>query len=86
MVKPTPQELQQIINQAQQHHSAGRLQEAEAGYRQVLAQDENNPVALNLLGTIAHQTGNHAAAEELIALAVQRAPKFHEAAYNRGVV
>jgi len=47
-------------------HQAGQLAQAQALYRQVLAQDPGNAEALHLLGVLAHQTGHHAAAEQLI--------------------
>ena len=65
------------INQAMQtavgHHQAGRVAEAEAIYRQVLAVQPQNPDALHLLGVIALQTGHPEAAIQLItqALAVK---------------
>ena len=48
------------------HHRAGRLAEAEAVYRAILASDPNHADALQLLGTIAHQVGQHGAAIELL--------------------
>ena len=38
------------IEQALEHHRAGRLQQAEAIYRQMLRQEPNHPDALHLLG------------------------------------
>lgn len=61
-------------------HQAGQLAQAQALYRQVLAQDPGNAEALHLLGVLAHQTGHHAAAEQLIRQATSLAPqaaKFH---------
>ena len=43
--------------QAVRHHAAGRLAEAGAGYRQVLARDANHAASLHGLGVIAYQTG-----------------------------
>ena len=56
---------------AVQHHQAGRLAEAEAGYRQVLARDPRHADSLNLLGVIAAQCGHPDAAIELIAQAIR---------------
>ncbi len=81
-----PQDLQQMINLALQNHQAGRLQQAETGYRKVLAANPEHPVALNLLGTIAHQSGNNDAAEQLISKAVNLAPDYAEAFLNLGIV
>src|SRR5262245_1256826 len=62
--------VEQALQIALQHHSAGQLQQAEQICRQVLAHDPNNFDALQLLGTLAHQSGHVAAAVELISKAV----------------
>ncbi|MGD0390512.1 MAG: tetratricopeptide repeat-containing glycosyltransferase family protein [Tepidisphaeraceae bacterium] len=62
--------IQQAIDLALQHHQAGRLQEAEPLYRQVLAQQPNHADALNLLGMLAGQTGRLDAALNLIRRAI----------------
>ena len=49
--------IQQAIDLGVQHHTAGHLTEAESIYKQVLEADSNQPVALNLLGVVAHQLG-----------------------------
>jgi protein O-GlcNAc transferase len=54
------------------HHKAGRLPEAEACYRQVLAVDPDHADANNLLGAIAIQVGRADLAVELIGRAIQR--------------
>ena len=53
-----------------QHHQAGRLDEAEAHYRQALADDPNHAEALHLLGLLAHQLGQHDIAVGLIGQAI----------------
>ncbi len=53
-----------------QHHSAGRLEQAEAAYRELLASDPGNIDALHFLGVAAYQRGAHAQAEELISRAL----------------
>ena len=58
------------IGSALQHHQAGRLAQAEALYREVLALDPQNIDALHFLGVIAHQQGRHKQAEELISRAL----------------
>ena len=57
-----------------QHHQAGRLREAEASYRKILARDPQCVDALHLLGVIAHQVGQHELAVELIGRAAALAP------------
>ena len=62
------------------HHRAGRLAEAEAIYRQVIADDAQNPQALNLLGALAMQTGRLPQAIDLLGRAVAARPQaasFH---------
>ena len=66
-------------------HQAGRMQEAEQHYRQVLAADAKHIDALHLFGVLAHQVGRSDAAVELIGKALaldERVPDFH---YNIGL-
>ena len=53
------------LREAAVHHRAGRLPEAAAGYRAILARDPRQPDALYLLGVVAHQTGQNAQAARL---------------------
>jgi protein O-GlcNAc transferase len=71
--------VQEQLDYALSHHRAGRLPQAEVTYRQVLEQDPNNIQALHLLGVIAIQAGQSAAAIDLIGRAVQIKPDFVEA-------
>jgi protein O-GlcNAc transferase len=61
-----------ILNAGIAHHQAGRLAEAEASYRQVLAAQPDHPDALHLLGAIAQQAGRHDLAVDLIRQAIRR--------------
>ena len=45
------------IELGMQHHSAGRLADAEAVYRQVLETEPDHPTALHMLGVVAYQAG-----------------------------
>jgi tetratricopeptide (TPR) repeat protein len=54
------------------HHQAGRLSEAEACYRRVLAVQPDHADALHLLGVIAHQVKRHDIAVDLISRAIRR--------------
>ncbi|MCS5659524.1 MAG: tetratricopeptide repeat protein, partial [Dehalococcoidia bacterium] len=58
--------LEQALDFAMQHHTAGRLPEAEKIYQQILQTDPNHPDALHLLGVIAHQVGQNNRAVDLI--------------------
>jgi len=76
---------QQALERALQHHSAGRLAEAESIYQQVLQSDPNQPVALHLLGVIAHQVEKNDVAVNLISQALDFTPEFAEAHSNLGL-
>ena len=68
------------------HHQAGRLQEAEQIYQQVLKVDSDNPDALHLLGLMAHQVGNSEIAVQMIERAVRIQPSAPEYLNNLGEV
>jgi tetratricopeptide (TPR) repeat protein len=63
--------VQQAVQAALAHHQAGRLQDAEAIYRQVLEIVPDHADALHLLGVIAQQTGRHESAVALIGRSIQ---------------
>ncbi len=67
--------LTELTNQGLQHHLAGRLEQAEAIYRQVLQAKPGHADANHLLGGLAQQRGDHAAAAALIGKAVAKSPK-----------
>src|SRR5947209_5295784 len=56
---------------ALQHHRAGRLQDAEQLYRQILAVEPAHADALHLLGVLAHQVGQHELAVTWIRHAIE---------------
>jgi protein O-GlcNAc transferase len=58
--------LGQRLDSGFSHYQAGRLAEAERIYREILAQQPNNPDALHLLGMLAGRVGQSDAAVELI--------------------
>lgn len=58
------------VAEALRHHQAGRLDEAESIYRQVLSLDPHHADSLHLLGMIAHQTGDQETAASLIRQAI----------------
>ena len=61
-----------LLGEGVKHHQAGRLAEAGACYRRVLAAQPDHPDALHLLGVIANQAGRHDLAVELIGQAIKR--------------
>jgi len=69
-----PGELENVLRSAHQHHSAGRLGQAEPLYRQVLSQYPNHPDALHHLGLIAMQAGHFGPAIELMSRSVALDP------------
>src|SRR6185295_4213946 len=69
-----------VLQAALAHHQAGRLREAEALYRELLAAEPGNSDALHLLGVAAHQLGRHDEAIVLIEKAIAAdasRPEFH---------
>lgn len=67
-------------------HLQGNLVQAEAIYRQVLKIEPCNADALHLLGLIAHQTGYHQTAIDLIGQAIKVIPTKEIFYSSRGVV
>jgi protein O-GlcNAc transferase len=74
----------QALQIALQHHQAGRLSNAEALYRQILAVQPNHADALHFLGVIAHQVGRHDVAMELIRQSIVLNPRNSAAHSNLG--
>jgi len=75
-----------MLEIALEHHRAGRLDEAEAIYRQILSAEPRHADCIHLLGMIQHERGRNDAAVRLIRLAIAMRPA--EAAYhsNLGIV
>jgi predicted O-linked N-acetylglucosamine transferase (SPINDLY family) len=80
----TPGAIEQAMQVAIEHHQAGRLAEAEALYRQVLADSPNQPDALNLLGTLATERGEFDGAITLIRRAIAVNPMAGAYHHNLG--
>jgi len=76
----------QALNLAIEHHQAGRFAEAEAIYRQVLAQQPNNADALHLLGVLTFQRQNNQLALSLIRQAIAINPLAAMYHNNLGLV
>ncbi len=71
-----------LVTRAMDHHRHGRLPEAEAGYRDTLRLDPNNPDALHLLGLILAGRGDVARGTELITRSLRHNPNSKEAHFN----
>ena len=71
-----------LFRQAIAHHQAGRLREAEANYREVLAVNPRHTGALGYLGLLAHQIGHSDAAIDLLRKAIASDKRNPEPHYN----
>ena len=80
-----PAPIADLFAAAVQHHQAGRLDQAEALYRQILARDPKHDESLHLLGVIAHQAGRSDVAVELIRRAIALNPGNPAFYLNLGV-
>jgi predicted O-linked N-acetylglucosamine transferase (SPINDLY family) len=72
--------IPEALQVALQHHQAGRLEQAEVIYRQILQVQPQHPDALHLLGVLAHHVGQHEQAVRYIGQAIaldSRRPEFH---------
>jgi predicted O-linked N-acetylglucosamine transferase (SPINDLY family) len=74
------------IDLAFAHHQAGRMREAEALYRQILAQQPEHADALHLLGVLALQAERFDEAMALLQQAITLKPRWAEAYNNLGLV
>lgn len=75
----------ELLETGLEHHRGGRLAEAEAVYRDVLANDPENPDALHMLGVIAYQTGRADLAVEMIGGAIAKKPESASCHSNLGL-
>ncbi|EKE67205.1 putative O-linked N-acetylglucosamine transferase, SPINDLY family protein, partial [Oceanibaculum indicum P24] len=81
---PANPEVQKLLAAALAHHQAGRLPEAEQGYKQVLSLDAQNADAHHLFGVLAYQVGRFDIAVQLIGVAVKQRPQEVEFLANMG--
>ncbi len=72
------------VNTAVQLHNAGRLDEAETLYKQILQVVPSHPIVLHYLGVIAYQSGRNEAAVDFIKQALVIQPDNPEAHQNLG--
>lgn len=78
--------IEQTLEAAVQEHQAGRLTEAQALYRQVLAVRPDQPDALHLLGVLAYQVGQNETALQLVRRAVALNPAAGDFQINLGEI
>ncbi len=71
-----------LFRQAVAHHQAGRLRDAEANYRDVLAANSRHTGALTYLGLLAHQSGHSEASIDLLRKAIASDKRNPEPHYN----
>jgi protein O-GlcNAc transferase len=76
----------EMLEQALSHHRAGRLGEAEALYRQILADDARHADSLHLLGMLEDQRGDREAAVSMIGQAIAIDPNVAAFHSNLGTV
>jgi predicted O-linked N-acetylglucosamine transferase (SPINDLY family) len=65
----------QLVQRATRHYHAGRLQEAARSCRRALEADPNSADAWHLQGLLAHRTGDHAAAVDMLWRSLTIAPQ-----------
>lgn len=77
--------VQEALDFAIQHHTEGRLLDAKSVYEKILRVDPKQPIALHLLGVVAHQLGENKVAVDLISKAIEIVPDFAAAYSNFGL-
>ncbi len=75
-----------LLDQANAHHQAGRLQEAEGAYRLLLGMTPDHPEAIHGLGLLAYRSGRFDQALDLLAQARRLNQSNPLYCFNHGVV
>jgi predicted O-linked N-acetylglucosamine transferase (SPINDLY family) len=78
--------LQEVLKDAVRLHQAGRLGEAEARYRSILAARPGHVESMQRLGILLHQSGRSAEAIEWLTTAVDLSPNSADCHANVGAV
>ena len=74
-----------LLRKALQLHQSGKLRDAEAAYRSIIAKNPRHVDANNLLGLLCIQTQRFALAIKWIETALQEKPDDPQAHYNLGI-
>ena len=74
--------LTAVLEAARECHRNGRLDDAEAHYREVLTSQPEHPEALHMLGVLAHARGEAEPAVRLVGRAVAADPRASAARHN----
>jgi tetratricopeptide (TPR) repeat protein len=77
--------FEQLVAEAVAHHKAGRLDQAEAAYREALGLAPGHAAITHNLGVIAAAQGQHRAAVGYFDAAIAAEPQYLSAHYNRAV-
>jgi tetratricopeptide (TPR) repeat protein len=75
---------EELLHFAAAEHQAGRLQQAEGAYRQLLAAEPNQPIVLALFGVLLHQSGRSPQGEQLMRRSLALAPNAADTHNNLG--
>src|SRR5688500_1010092 len=86
MLRPLGPSADPELARAESLQQSGRIVEAEAVYRGVLAREPHNPAALHLLGLLARDCGHMQAAAGLLRQAVEAAPGEADFRTNLGAL
>lgn len=78
--------LEQKLKQAFAKHQAGDIVAATTLYREVLAEQPDQPDAIHMLGVVAQQQGNPQLALKLIEISLAKKPNLALAWFNRALV
>lgn len=83
MASQANNEFEKGVSAAMAHHKAGRLDEAEAAYRAVLAMSPGHPAVMHNLGVVFAAQGKHSVAIDHFDQAIAAEPTYASAYYNR---
>jgi tetratricopeptide (TPR) repeat protein len=81
-----PNDIEQILKVAVEHHQAGQLDAAAQGYEQILASDPDHGDALHLAGCVRYQKNDREAGIALIRQAIAVNPGLAVAHDNLGLI